>query len=63
MIFLCNIWHPITGIYCLGSKDFIGFHGQVSHIKNWVKELTRMLENTNKVTQEHGNLILWKRAS
>jgi integrase len=26
------------------------------------KELTRMLENTNKVTQEQGKLILWKRA-
>jgi integrase len=26
-----------------------------------VKELTRMLENTNKVTQEQGKLILWKR--
>jgi integrase len=26
------------------------------------KELTSMLENTNKVTQEQGKLILWKRA-
>ena len=26
------------------------------------KELTSMLENTNKVTQEKGKLILWKRA-
>jgi hypothetical protein len=26
-----------------------------------VKELTRMLENCNKVIQETGKLILWKR--
>ena len=25
-------------------------------------ELTRMLENANRVTQEKGKLILWKRA-
>ena len=26
------------------------------------KELTRMLDNTNKMTQEKSKLILWKRA-
>ncbi|HJO59016.1 MAG TPA: tyrosine-type recombinase/integrase [Nitrospinaceae bacterium] len=43
-------------------RDLLGHkNGDVTDLY-CAKELTRMLENTNKVTQEKGKLILWKRA-
>jgi hypothetical protein len=43
-------------------RDLLGHKsGDVTDLY-WAKELTRMLENTNKVTQQKGKLILWKRA-
>ena len=44
------------------GRDLLGHKkGDVTDLY-CAKELTRMLENTNKVTQEKGKLILWKRA-
>ena len=43
-------------------RDLLGHkNGDVTDLY-CAKELNRMLENTNKVTQEKSNLILWKRS-
>ena len=43
-------------------RDLLGHkNGDVTDLY-CAKRLSRMLENTNKVTQEKGKLILWKRA-
>ena len=52
-----------AGISKDDRRDLLGHkNGDVTDLY-YAKELTRMLENTNKVTQEKGKLILWKRAS
>ena len=51
-----------AGISKDDRRDLLGHkNGDVTDLY-CAKELTRMLENTNKVTQEKGKLILWKRA-
>ena len=50
-----------TGVSKDDRRDLLGHkNGDVTDLY-CAKELTRMLENTNKVTQEKGKLILWKR--
>lgn len=52
-----------AGISKDDRRDLLGHkNGDVTDLY-CAKELTRMLENTNKVTQEKGKLILWRRAS
>ena len=51
-----------TGVSKDDRCDLLGHkNGDVTDLY-CAKGLSRMLENTNKVTQEKGKLILWKRA-
>ena len=51
-----------AGILKDDRRDLLGHkNGDVTDLY-CPKQLTRMLENTNKVTPEKGKLILWKRA-
>jgi hypothetical protein len=52
----------VAGVLKDDRSDLLGHKiGDVTDLY-CAKELTKVLENTNKITQEKGKLIIWKRA-
>jgi len=52
----------VASLYKGDRRDLLGYkNGDVTDLY-CTNELTRILENANRVTQEKGKLILWGRA-